>query len=119
MSSANLFSTFASGVSSFLAFAVEIALLVIALTSVRARRPEATPPLVVGAVLMLIPTVLWSILTAVASNFMAASDTRIVYPIFTLLSALMRTAGWAAILFGIVKLAGPLSGAPHDPTRFV
>lgn len=118
----SFFSTFASAISTFLAFAVEVALLVIALTYVRSRRPEASVPLAVGAGILIIPTVVWPIVTSLlvpsVATSLSSSGIGSMYAAMSLLFALVRTAGWGAILFGIVKLAGPPGGAPSDPTRF-
>ncbi len=118
----SFFTTFASAIATFLAFAVEVALLVIALTYVRPRRPDAATALAVGAGILVIPTVVWPILTsllvpAMASG-MGSGGIGSVYAVFSLFFALVRTAGWAAILYGIVKLATAPGGPPRDPTRF-
>lgn len=118
----SFFTTFASAVSTFLAFAVEVALLVIALTYVRSRRPEAVAPLALGAGILLVPTVVWPIVTSLVMPAVASSlgsgGIGSAYAVMSLLFAIVRTAAWAAILFGIVKLASPPGGAPRDPTRF-
>lgn len=113
--------TLISGIGTFLAFAMEVALLVVALTVVRGKRPDAVLPLVVGAVLFLIPTVLWPIFTAVLPLVASGSGggLGVFYSVFSLFSTVLRTGGWAALLFAIVKLAGPPGGGPpRDPTRY-
>lgn len=117
----SFFTTFASAIATFLAFAVEVALLVIALTYVRPRRPDAATALAVGAGILVIPTVVWPILTSVVpamASRMGSGGISSVYAVFSLFFALVRTAGWAAILYGIVKLATAPGGPPRDPTRF-
>lgn len=117
----SLFTTLASALSSFLAFAMEISLLVIALTHVKPRRPEAAMPLVIGAVLHLAPTVLWPILTTFVAPALAgngAASVSIFYAVISLFSAVTRTLGWIAILAAIFKLVSPPGGPPRDPTRF-
>jgi hypothetical protein len=118
----SFFSTFASAVSTFLAFAAEVALLVIALAYVRPRRPDAAAAFAVGAGILLVPTVVWPIVTSLVMpsvmSSVGSSGVSSVYAALSLLFALVRTAGWAAILFGVVKLASPPGGAPRDPTRF-
>lgn len=119
MSSTPILNTLVSVFSTMLSLAVEIALLVIALTTVRARRPAATAPLAAGggilAIATLLQTLVYSfILPAVAGG---GPDYRVFLAIAGLFFTLVRTVGWGAILFGIVKLAGP-DGAPRDPTRY-
>lgn len=118
-----LLTTLVSALSTFLAFAMEVGLLVIALTHVRSRRPDASVALVIGAVMHLIPTVLWPIFTTflipALGGGVGSGGISGVYAVITLLSTLARTAGWAAIFFAIIKLASPLGGGPpRDPTRY-
>lgn len=111
-STGSIFATFLSAVSTLLSLAVELGLLVVALSVVKPRREDAAMPLVAGAVAHLFATVAWLVM----SNFVLRSisggeNTIMIYQITSLFLSLVRTAGWVAILYGIVKLAG----AP--PTR--
>jgi hypothetical protein len=119
MSSTPILNTLVTVFSTMLSLAMEIALLVIALTTVRSRRPEATLPLAAGAGIHLGATVLQTLVYSFILPALAASgpDYRTLLAVAGLFFALLRTVAWGAILFGIVKLAGP-GGAPRDPTRY-
>jgi hypothetical protein len=117
MGNRSILNAFAGGLATFLSFAVEVGLLVIALTIVRSKRPEAAAPLAIGAVMHLFATVSWSFFTTFIGPAIASENMGVIYGALSLFLTLIRTAGWAAILFGIIKLASP-SGPPGDPTRF-
>lgn len=113
--------TLASATGTFLAFVVEVALILIALTTVRQRRPDASTLFVIGGVLLLIPTLGWSLFTMVAGPMLGGGGSGglvTVYGLVSLFLTLVRTAGWGAILFGIIKLASPSGAVPRDPTRY-
>lgn len=116
-SAPGLFATFLSAISTLLMFAVEVGLLVIALTVVKPRREDAVLPLAGGAGLHLFATVLWPIVSSFVIPAMGHGESTIlVYQVFSLFLSLVRTAGWVAILFGIVKLAGaPPAPGPRAP----
>ncbi len=105
--------------STLLSLAVEITLLVIALTIVRSRRPAATMPLAAGGGILAIATLLQSLVYSFVLPAVGGSgpDYRVLLAVAGLFFTLVRTVAWGAILFGIVKLAGP-DGAPNDPTRY-
>ncbi len=118
-SSTPILNTLVSVFSTLLSLAVDIALLVMALTTVRARRPDASFPIAAAAGIFTIATLLQTlvyklILPAVAAR---GPDYQAFLAVATLFFSLVHTVGWGALLFGIVKLAGP-AGAPRDPTRY-
>jgi len=122
MSSSNhILATILGGFSTFLTFAVEITLLVIALTTVRSRRPDAAMPLVIGAAIHALATLFHSLLFTFVVPSIARSGSAeslpTIYAAIGFVFTLIHLAGWGAILFGIVKLAGPQQ-RPGDPTRY-
>lgn len=119
-SGTNILSTLASVFSTLLALAVEVAMLVIALTIVRSRRPDATLPLAAGAGIFIVVTLLQSLLYSFVLPAVAGSgpDYRSVLAVMGMVFTIFRTVAWCAVLFGIVKLASPAGGPPNDPTRY-
>lgn len=113
-SSAGMLSTLISVIATLLGLAVEVGLLVIALTVVKPRREDAVMPLAAGAGLHLFATVLWPVFSTLVMPSLGHGEGVLpVYQIFSLFLTIVRTVGWAAILFGIVKLAG--SAPPPGP----
>jgi len=115
-----LLTSLVSALSVLLSLAAEIGLLVVALTIVRSKRPDAALPLAAGAVLHGLITLLWPILTTFVAPALATSATNMgtFFAVIGLFTAVVRALGWAAILFGIVKLASPPSSQLRDPTRY-
>ena len=119
-SSTSILASLISGFATFLTFAVEISLLVIPLTTVRSRRPDAAMPLVIGASVHAIATILQSITYAFVVPSLARSGSieslPTIYAVIGFVFTVFHLVGWGAILFGIVKLANPQR--PADPTRY-
>lgn len=119
-SSTNILASLLTGTGTFLTFVVEIALLVIALTTVRTRRPDAAIPLAVGAGIFALTTILHSLVYAFVVPSLARSGSfeslPTIYAGIGFVFTLIHLVGWGAILFSIVKLANP--PAPGDPTRY-
>lgn len=116
-SSASLMATFLGAVSTLLALAVEVGLLVIALSVVKPRRGDAALPLAAGAVAHIFSTLVWPLLTTfVVPGLGGGENVMTVYQVTSLFLSLVRTAGWVAILYGIVKLASaPPVGGIRSP----
>jgi hypothetical protein len=122
MESASIFATIASAIGTLLALAIEIGLLVVALAIVKPRRPDAAMPFVIGAAMNGVATLLWPVFTTLVIPLLrsdgGASSMFMAQSAISLFLGLIRTAGWAIILFGIARLANPPGGAPRDPTRY-
>jgi len=121
--SATLLATLSSAVGTLLALAAEIGLLVIALAMVRPRRPDAAMMFAIAAAVNILCTLLWPVFTTFVTPLLrggsgSASSIGATYAVFGLFMTLLRTVGWALLLFGIVKLVSPPPGAPRDPTRY-
>lgn len=116
-SSGSLFASFLSVVGTLLSLAVEVGLLVIALSVVKPRRADAAMPLAAGAVAHAAATLIWPFMTTfVMPSIGHGESTILIYQVMGLFLSLVRTAGWVAILYGIVKLAGaPPAGGVRSP----
>jgi hypothetical protein len=116
-STGSVIASFLTAISTLLGLAVEVGLLVIALSIVKPRRSDAAMPLVAGAAAHLFATVLWPLVSYVIVPAIGrGEDTIIVYQVTSLFLSLVRTAGWVAILYGIVKLAGAPPGSRGIPS---
>lgn len=105
-SSTTAIASFLSAISTLLALGVEVGLLVIALSVVKPRREDAVLPLAAGAVAHLFATLAWPAFTTfIMPSIGHGENTMIIYQVLGLFLSLVRTGGWVAILFGIVKLA--------------
>jgi hypothetical protein len=116
-STGSIFASFLSAISTLLGLAVEVGLLVVALSIVKPRRADAAMPLVAGAAAHLLATVTWPLVTYVLVPIVGHGDSTIsIYQVTGLFLSLVRTAGWVAILYGIVRLASaPPSGGIRSP----
>jgi hypothetical protein len=116
-SSGTLVASFLSGISTLLALAVEVGLLIVALSIVKPRRNDAALPLVAGAVAHIFSTLVWPAMTTfVMPSIGHGESTILIYQVMGLFLSLVRTGGWVAIIFGIVKLAGaPPTGGIRSP----
>lgn len=105
-SSTGAIAALTSVVATLLALAVEVGLLVIALTIVKPRREDAVLPLAGGAGLHLFATIVWPIVTSLLVPMIGRTESTMgMYQVVSMVLTLVRTAGWVAILVGIVKLA--------------
>ncbi len=106
-----LFGVF-SGVLSFVDFVLMIVFLVISLTSVRTKRPDAFLPIALAAGLFLVNIVL-RIGMSVAMNMFVSRTGGDIYSglaASSLLGFLVNLIAWIMLLIGILKLAGDPSG---------
>ena len=108
-----------AGALSFFDFAVMVAFLVISLTVVRTKRPDAFLPIALAAGLFVVNIVLRNILNFGMSMIVdrTGGDMYTSIAATTTLTFLVSMVAWITLLIGIVKLAGdpPGSGPPGAP----
>lgn len=106
---------FFSGALSFVDFALMVVFLVISLTSVRTKRPDAFLPIALAAGLFLVHIVL-QVGLSWGMSMLAMRTGSSVYDGLALsrfLGFLVNLLAWVVLLIGIVKLAGDPPGGPR------
>lgn len=120
MSSSTLIASIITGTGTFLTFALEVAFLIVILTSVRPKRPDAAMPLLAAAGIGLFVTIVGSLVHSFVTPAIVRSGSHesiaTIYAVIGFIFTLFRLVALAALLFGIVKLANP--PRPNDPTRY-
>lgn len=105
-----------------ISFAVQLTLLVIALTTVKRSRPDAAMLIAGSAAVHLFTNIGGRVLMAAVPYMLSASSVSGIgasYALVSLVMTLFNAVGWALLIVGIVKLASPLPGEGRvDPTRF-
>ena len=120
MAANNILATLINGFGTFLMFAAEVTLLVIALTTVKTRRPDAFLPIAASAGIHLFGTIVSSLVHAFVTPALVRSGSienlPTIYAVIGFVFTSIHLVGWGALIFGVLRLAnGP---RPNDPTRY-
>jgi uncharacterized membrane protein len=101
--------------------AVFVAFLIVTLTAIRSRRPDAFLPFTIAASMFLLQTLIGLVGPMSVSRFAAlssSSGSAGYMTIFTILSAfgtIMSAIAWSLMMIGLVKIASPPQ--EFDPNR--
>jgi hypothetical protein len=101
--------------SGLVSFAVEIAMLVVALGPVRKHRPEASALLASSAGLQLLTTMLYYPATIILPRTLAIASYGMIFALIGLCTTLLRGTAAALLIVGILRLVTPVN---RDPTRY-
>lgn len=113
-----------SGFCSFIQFVVYVTFLIVTLTAVRSRRPDASTPLSAGAGILLVDYMLRWTFSMIAPYAMSHGGGGIasyygVQSMINVVGTLIGALGWGLIMIGTVRVASPpreinLNRAPGD-----
>jgi uncharacterized membrane protein YuzA (DUF378 family) len=92
-------------------FAVHVAFLIVSLTLIRSRRPDAFLPFTMAAALFLLQTVVNLIGPPVVRRFadaaFAAGGSLEIFSVMFGFGTILSTIAWVLLMIGIVKIASP------------
>jgi hypothetical protein len=109
-----------SGLFGFIHLVVYVAFLIVAMTAIRTRRPDAFLPFTIAAAMFLLQTVVSFIGPMLVSGFVPRSGVSStgymgMFSIVSAVGTIMSTFAWILMLMGLVKIASPPQEL--DPNR--